>query len=153
AADPVTVVARVTAGGIARGARLRLRLPAATPVEWGDTLECLVQIERPGPRRNPGGFEPRASADAAAIVAVGRAWTARVHKPGGLAALGPRTLARWRRGIESRLQRHLSPPALELTLPLVTGDRSAVSIPLDADLRSAGLIHLLALSGLHVAAL
>jgi competence protein ComEC len=37
-----------------------------------------------------------------------------------------------------------------LVVPLVTGDRSALSTGLYADLRASGLIHLLALSGLHV---
>src|SRR5262249_55421506 len=87
------------------------------------------------------------------LVASGRAFAARVLPASTGARLVQNTIGRWRRGIEARLERGLSPPALELVLPLVTGDRSNLPTPLDADLRSAGLIHLLALSGLHVSAL
>src|SRR5204862_15287 len=61
------------------------------------------------------------------------------------------TLARWRSAIERSLDRNLGAGARELVVPLVIGDRSALSPALNGRLRAAGVIHLLALSGLHIA--
>ena len=151
AGEPVAVVTvRCARPALVAGTRLRLRLPAGSEAEWGDVLDAVVRVEPPRPARNPGGFDGLAVADAAALAASGRAFFARV----GLTSLPgswPRaTVARWRRGIERRLDAGLSPEARELVVPLVTGDRSALSTGLYADLRASGLIHLLALSGLHV---
>ena len=155
ATDRVTVMGRVIAATppLPRGALLRVRLPQESRPEWGDRLECLANLEPPSPPRNPGGFDPRGAADAAGILANARAFTVRALPPPLLATVIRATLARWRRGIESRLHSGLSPTAESLVLPLVTGDRSDLSPALDAGLRAAGLIHLLALSGLHVSAL
>ena len=127
-----------------------MRLPAGSDAEWGDVLDAVVRVDPPRPARDPGGFDGLAVADAAALAASGRAFLARAG-PASLPGAWPRaTVARWRRGIERRLDAGLSPEARELVVPLVTGDRSALSTGLYADLRASGLIHLLALSGLHV---
>jgi competence protein ComEC len=135
---------------LAAGTRLRVRLPAGSEAEWGDVVDAAVRLERPGGLRNPGGFDLRAAADAAALAASGRAFFARV-RPGPAPGDWPRlTVARWRRAVEGSLDRGLSPAARELIVPLVIGDRSGLSTSLYADLRASGLIHLIALSGLHV---
>ena len=155
AGEPVAIVAvRRARPALIAGMRLRVRLPAGSPAEWGDVLDAVVRVEPPPPLRDPGGFDGRAVADAAGLAGSGRAFVARVGAPRDLeerAGAWPRpTVARWRRGIEARLDAGLSPAARELVVPLVTGDRSNLSTGLYADLRAAGLIHLLALSGLHV---
>ena len=132
------------------GTRVRLRLPEGSTVEWGDRVRALARLELPPPPRNPGGFDARAAADAAGLAATGRAFTAIALPEGGAGAWPGLTVARWRRAIERRLDASLSPEARELVVPLVLGDRSGLSSDLNADLRAAGLIHLLALSGLHV---
>ena len=151
AAEPLAVV-RVIASrpALITGARLRLRLPAGTPAEWGDGVLAIVRLDRPRPRSNPGGFDPRGAADAAGLAFTGLARFVEVRPATGLARLPRATAMRWRRAIEGSLAA-LSPPARELTVPLVLGDRSALPSELDAELRAAGLIHLIALSGLHVA--
>jgi len=151
AGEPVAIVAvRRARPALIAGTRLRVRLPAESEAEWGDVLDAVVRVDPPRPARNPGGFDGLAVADAAALVASGRAFVARVA-PMSLPGAWPRvTVARWRRGIERRLDAGFSPEARELVVPLVTGDRSALSTGLYADLRASGLIHLLALSGLHV---
>jgi competence protein ComEC len=58
---------------------------------------------------------------------------------------------RIRRAAEGTFARALSPAARELVVPLVFGDRAGMSTDTDAALRGSGLVHLLALSGLHVA--
>ncbi len=150
--EPVAIV-RVVRGGTAlpRGARLRLRLPEAAAVEWSDGVEGLAEIEPPGPRRNPGGFDARSFCAASDLAATGRiVWCAR-HPARGPAAWPRATFGRWRTAIERRLSRRLSPAARTIVVPLVLGDRSDMPPAFGAELRVAGLIHLIALSGLHVA--
>lgn len=151
AGEPVAVLVVERAHpGLLRGTRLRLRLPRGSPAEWGDEVDAVVRAEVPRGTRNPGGFDARAFADAAGLAGTGRAFRA-VARPVRLPGGWPRaTVARWRRGIERRLDAGLSPAARELVVPLVVGDRSGLSTGMYADLRAAGLIHLLALSGLHV---
>src|SRR5438552_11904137 len=97
--------------------------------------------------RHPGGIDPDASASAGALPGWGRALTAAVVDSSGM----PRaTFARWRRAIEAAFAARLSPEAREIVTPLVIGDRGGLSSELDAAFRAAGVVHLLALSGLHV---
>ena len=151
AGEPVAVLAVERARpALLRGTRLRLRLPRGSAAEWGDEVDAVVRAEVPRGPRNPGGFDARAFADAAGLAGTGRAFRA-VARPVRLPGGWPRaTVARWRRGIERRLDAGLSPAARELVVPLVVGDRSGLSSGMYADLRASGLIHLLALSGLHV---
>ncbi|MFN8587060.1 MAG: DUF4131 domain-containing protein [Candidatus Eisenbacteria bacterium] len=83
------VVARVHAGrGLPRGARVRLRLPAGSAAEWGDTLHVLARLERFDGVRVPGGFDARATALASGVLLHGRAFTVRT-----VPAAAPRTRA------------------------------------------------------------
>jgi len=151
AGEPVAILAVTRARPpLVAGARLRVRLPAGSDAEWGDVLDAAVRVDLPRPARNPGGYDGLAVADAAALAATGRAFFARPGPAGPPGAWPRATLARWRRLIERRLDAGLSPAARELVVPLVIGDRSGLSTGLYADLRASGLIHLIALSGLHV---
>lgn len=151
AGEPVAVLAVERARPpLVRGTRLRVRLPRGAAAEWSDVVDAVVRVEVPRGLRNPGGFDARAAADAAGLAGTGRAFTS-VSRPVALPRGWPRaSVARWRRGIERRLDAGLSPGARELVVPLVVGDRSALSSGTYADLRASGLVHLLALSGLHV---
>ena len=131
-------------------ARVRLRLPAACAAEWGDTLLVLARLEAPRAASEPGAFDALAAADAAHVLAHGRAYHADVRAARGLAAAPRLRGMAQRRALAAALGRALSPLARELALPLVLGDRSALSPELDAEVRAAGLVHLIALSGLHV---
>jgi competence protein ComEC len=133
------------------GVRARLRLPAGDLSEWCDTVEVTTLIERASPPRNPGGFDARAAARAADLHARGRAFVARTRPARSLGTAPIRFLMRLRRGAEAVLDRALSPGARELVVPLLFGDRAGMSTDTDAALRGSGLVHLLALSGLHVA--
>lgn len=145
-------LARVLAASppLPRGACVRLRLPENAVADWGDTLRVLARLERFETRRNPGGFDARAAADAAGALAHGRAFTARVSPDRAIASLPRRAALRLRRAMEAALARTLSARAHELAAPLLFGDRSAMTPETDARLRGSGLVHLLALSGLHV---
>jgi competence protein ComEC len=130
-----------------RGARVRLRLPSQTDAEWGDTLRVLARIEPPPRQRVPGVTSQREAAWAQGIVARGRGLWGQ-GAPSRSFERG--TLVRWRRHLERCFHRDLSPDAREIVTPLVTGDRSGLDPDLGAVFRSSGLVHLLALSGLHV---
>jgi competence protein ComEC len=73
-----------------------------------------------------------------------------VSRARGLAAWPRATFGRWRTALERRLEARLSPAAREVVWPLVLGDRSDMRVGLGAELRVSGLMHLIALSGLHV---
>ena len=145
----VTLAVQAAEPSLMAGTRIRLRLPPETEAEWSDRLRALARLEIPPNLRNPGGGSARAFADAAGVAANGRAFVARSEPAEGPDAWPRVTLARWRRAIERRFAR-LSGEARELVVPLVIGDRSALSPELNGRLRTSGLIHLLALSGLHV---
>ena len=152
AAEPIAVVSiGRSSPPLAPAARIRLTLPDGDRSEWGDRIFALARLWAPSAPRNPGGFDARAAADADGLAASGRAFDATSEIARGLHAWPRATVARFRRAIEGRLKAHLSPAARELVLPLVVGDRSALSPDRNASLKAAGLIHLLALSGLHVA--
>ncbi len=149
--EPLAVLAveRATPA-LPRGARVRVRLPAGDRSEWGDRVRVLARLEAPLAVRDPGGFDARGAADAARVCATGRAVA--VDSLGVAATFGwPRaSVARVRRGFERVYASALGDEARALVVPLVTGDRSDMPPGLEADFRTSGLVHLLALSGLHV---
>jgi len=149
--EPVAL-ARVVAArpALPRGARIRLRLPERCVADWGDTVRVLARLERFSGARNPGGFDAARAAAAAGALAHGRAYTVLVLPARGAAHLPVAAALRLRRAIERALARTLTARARELAAPLLFGDRSAMTPETDARLRAAGLVHLLALSGLHV---
>ncbi len=151
--DAPAVVVRVLAARPRwpRDARLALRLPADCPADWGDTIRVLARLDTLSGARVPGGFDARAAARAGARLASGRAFTVQVRPARGAGTLVPRALMRVRRACESALRRGLSREARELAAPLLFGDRGGMDTDTDAALRASGLVHLLALSGLHVA--
>ena len=140
---------------VPRDACVRLRLPAGSALIPGECADLLARLDRPGLPRNPGGFSPLAAARATGIVATGRAYVAHAVPRGALAeataGFDPRRVAAHARAaIEEACARRLSPPAREWLAPLLIGDRTGLTPESEAHLRGAGLVHLLALSGLHV---
>ncbi len=152
AGGEAVAVTRVLAANppLVRGTRLRVRLPAGCEAEWGDRVGVLARLDVPALRRNPGGYDARRAADASALAAAGRALVAMPAPAAGLQAWPRATCMRWRRALERVYRARLDAPTRELVVPLVLGDRSALPTELDADFRASGLVHLLALSGLHV---
>lgn len=150
--EPVAAVRVIAADpAMADGTRLSLRWPAGTAGEWGDTLAALVRLDPAASPRVPGGFDARAAARAQRIAGRARALHVRVSPARGLAHAPVAAAMRVRRACERALARSLSPRAHEFAAPLLFGDRSAMTTEVDASLRASGLVHLLALSGLHVA--
>lgn len=150
--EPIAIcVIEAARPALPRGARLRLRFPQGCAAEWGDRCRTFVRLDVPGGPRNPGGFNARSTADAAGLVATGVARFAEVSPGRGIHAWPRASVMRWRRAFEGEAHAGLTDAARTLALPLVLGDRSALPLELDAAFRASGLVHLLALSGLHVA--
>lgn len=151
ASEPAVIVAIEHAEPpLPRGTRLRLRCPAGTRIEWSDALTGLARIDRPDAPRNPGGFDGVRFAAANTLAGSGRLITCRVSHARGVFGWPRGTLGRWRTALERRLATRLTPRARAIVWPLVLGDRSELPGELGAELRVAGLVHLIALSGLHV---
>ena len=131
-------------------ARVRLRFPAGCALEWGDTLRALVRLDTLPAARVPGGFDARAAARAVHRLAGGRAYSVAIVPDRSVRGIPRRTAMRLRRAAEQALARGLSPAAHELAQPLLFGDRDGMDPDTDSALRGSGLVHLLALSGLHV---
>lgn len=147
-AERPSLVGRIEAG--APSARIRLWLPAARDVEWGDHVVAFARLDPPTARRVPGGVDPGMLMRAGGLTHQGQALAATVEPARDPWRLVRSTIARWRRAVERTLADALSPGARELVTPLVDGDRSGLTPALGARLQAAGLTHLLALSGLHV---
>ena len=112
----------------------------------GDTLLVSGRLEHPGPI---GDFDYAAWLEAQQIVAVLRA-----EKTEFLGAAGGVQPAAVLHSIRSRLagalQRSISAPQSALAQALLLGIRGELSEPVKDSFRTAGMSHLLAISGLHV---
>lgn len=144
----VTLRVRAASPRWPRGARVVLRLPADCRAEWGDTLEVLTRLAALPTRTVPGGPDARAAGRAHTRSASGRALVVRV-RPVRSGMWVERLAMRARRALEGGLA-DLTPATRSLAEPLLFGDRGGMDPDTDATLRASGLVHLLALSGLHV---
>ena len=151
--DAPAAVVRILAASPAwpKEARVALRLPAGCMAEQGDTVEVLARLEAWPGLRVPGGYDAQRAARVGGRVATGRAFTVRVRPCRGVTHGYARVLMRFRRAAEDAMRRGLSREARTLAAPLLFGDRGGMDTDTDAVLRASGLVHLLALSGLHVA--
>jgi len=136
--------------------RVRIRLTTrSVPPDIGSTIDLRAMLIPPSEPVLPGGFDFRRHAFFQRLGAFGYA----VSRPevlqdseiGGLALW----LERVRLGIYGRVAAQVDSGAVSadagsVAVVLLTGDRSAISEELYADMRRSGLAHLLAISGLHV---
>ena len=119
----------------------------------GDLLRVSrVRLHRPRTAGNPGAFDFRGLMRRRGIYAVGgvtgpeRLRLLRRVDGHGLA----RSLERWRQRIRARVSSLLSSPHDAVFLSIVLGDRGALPASMQSDFRTAGVAHLLVVSGLHV---
>ncbi len=123
----------------------------------GDRLEILGRFEPPRRATNPGERDRRAAARRRGVVLEARVPDAAALRVRGPPALGGRLgIARAAHRVRKTLLRRLDaacarhPTARELLPCLLLGERSSVSRELRDDFRTAGLAHLLVVSGLHL---
>ena len=139
--------------GLARGARLSCTTHHARAPADGALVRALADVDGPAAATNPGGFDARAWSRVA-----GLAGRARVV-PGTLVVLAPPLIldvrARWISPVRGRLLAAVAAQergrASAFLAGFLLGDRSRLDPGATDDLRRSGALHLLAISGMHVA--
>ena len=129
--------------------RLRIRLKGVT-LHPGETVRLRVRLMPPPEPVLPGGFDYARQAWFEGLGAVGFAYTTpEIIEPsaGGPAA----AIAALRNAIATRIRAVIGGPGGAVAAALVTGERRAIPASVTEDLRAAGLAHVLAISGLHMA--
>ncbi len=123
----------------------------APAVREGDRIQAILRLRRPSSFQNPGGFDYPAflAREGIHIVGSGRGGDLVVvgHSSSGLEAV-PRAIREWG---EAKIQAHLPPRSAALLEGLLLGERRHLPEEIDESFRSAGVYHLLAISGSNVA--
>ncbi|HEY3358291.1 MAG TPA: ComEC/Rec2 family competence protein, partial [Polyangia bacterium] len=135
------------------GGRLLLTVGGGAALLPGDRVQLEARMRRPSGARNPGGFDHERSLRARGVDVV-----AFLPDRGGVvvhAVPAPAPILRPIGALRERLRRFLAVrldgSARGLMIALILGDRGHVSRALDDDFRSAGVTHVLSVSGLHLA--
>lgn len=119
----------------------------------GDVLRVRrLRLHRPRTAGNPGAFDFRGLMHRRGIHAVGG-----VTRPDRLRLIrradghgAARTLEHWRQQIRAQVSRFLPSPQDAVFQSIVLGERGALPAEIQSDFRTAGVAHLLVVSGLHV---
>jgi len=128
---------------------------ATEQLSWGDRIQLTGQIDLPGPTKNPGEFDyarhmQRQGMSAMAFARHPAAATvmrpARVWNP-------KRWLNEFRQQTVLLLRDNLSPKNRATAEALLLGNRGHMTPDVERDFISSGTMHLLAISGMHVAIL
>ena len=155
--------ARVIARGVARAYRGRIRVflrsPPGVPfttardVMKGDDIRAWVDLRTPEPVRTPGGFDQLAWAMREGVHAFATCKSERLLR---VTAKGERERAlvdRARDQLKASWRHVEDPLNRAVTASMVLGDEGALDAVTRDEFRSAGLLHLLVVSGSQVAAL
>ena len=126
-------------------------------VRPGDPVRVRVVLQPPREAVMPGGYDLAFQAYFRRLAATGYvvepASLAAESLPSGWRDGAHRSLARLRHHLASRIRSHLPERSGSMAAALLTGDRSGMNGADMEALRTAGLGHLLAISGLHMALL
>ena len=122
----------------------------APAVRDGARVQAILRLQRPRGFQNPGGFDYPAflARDGIYVVGSGRGTDLVVvgHTSGGLRNW-PQVIRQW---AEAKIQSHLPPHSAALLEGLLLGERRHLPKEIDESFRSAGVYHLLAISGFNV---
>ena len=130
----------------------RVRVLAAEPhLLPGSAVSILAVLERPRRAPVPGSYDFRFNAYFAGIVGSGFAIAPLEAGPVLDQDAPARAIARWRWQIAGHLRARLPGRNGAMAAALLTGDRSGLTPEVSATLRAAGLGHVLAISGMHMA--
>jgi competence protein ComEC len=126
------------------------RVDALVP---GDVVRVWCRLYRPRAARAADEIDPRLRMAGAGIDAFGSVKSARLVELERQSSLPAARLLGWVKGaVRRRIDRWLSPGSEQRALAgaMLLGDRAAIEPATVRQLRGAGLIHLIAISGLHV---
>jgi len=129
--------------------RARIVIDGGPDLAPGDTIRAAIRFyEVPGPVY-PGGHDTQFHAYFSGIGAYGNTTgPVQVVEQGGAS---PARLIDWlRQGIAGRIDAHLSQPAAGIARAVINGDQSAVEDAARDVMATAGLAHVLSISGLHL---
>lgn len=130
----------------------RVRVLASDPdLAPGAAVSILAILERPRRAPVPGSYDFRFNAYFAGIVGSGFAIAPLEAGPALDQDAPARTVARWRWQIAGHLRARLPGRNGAMAAALLTGDRSGLTPEVSETLRAAGLGHVLAISGMHMA--
>ncbi len=133
-----------------------LRLKGKWPQDIlpGDTIIVRADIKRPGSYRTPGAFDYSRYLAEKGIFLTGFIRSPlflRKIAPGNREKMGIRLkIERYRTIIANALNRQLPPHQAALYKAILLGDRSAIAPSVVEDFKACGILHLLAISGLHL---
>jgi competence protein ComEC len=149
----------LTAAGQGRRVTGKVRLLCGGRGGWrarrGARVEVVGSMRHPPGRRNPHGFDYRSflgKRSVAAVVDVEESGVRTLAEPAGTSsALSATETVAFR--LRDRLERRLPERSAGMMRAFLWGDRSRLPVDVRESLARAGLAHLLALSGLHLALL
>lgn len=150
--------AQARGGGIP--ARIRVSVPEASLARAGDPVRFKARLFPPASPVRPGGYDFSFTAYFSGIGATGFSYGLPEILDGSAGSTAGlpldlgfrRGLADLRQSLAAKIRETLPPgdPA-ELAVALLVGERSGLSEQAEESLRAAGLAHVLAISGLHMA--
>lgn len=125
-----------------------------THVQIGDHIECLGRLKIPDAPHNPGDFDyreylRRQGIDALVTADHPRSVTLVEHSTDWQWIL-PRLRARVRQTAQLLFAAQLSPESHSIAASLLIGDRTRLTDSMEDSFRESGMMHILAISGLHV---
>ncbi len=130
---------------------VRLSAPPSAGMTRGDRLRARLRIEAPVPPQNPGAPDLRSRYRAEGLIGHARV------VDGQLAAIGPRSgLWSWTERFRARFRERSAKviqgeQARALVDALAIGERAQLSEEVTEEFAASGLVHILSVSGLHVA--
>lgn len=125
--------------------RWQLFSPLPSPPAPGSRCTLELRLKRPHGAANPGGFDYEAWLLSEGVTATGTVRRQVCRAPAGF------SVDRLRLGLRRAFQEHFPErPAAGVLLALVTGDRSLVAPAAWDTYAATGVVHLMAISGLHV---
>ncbi|MFQ5596993.1 MAG: DNA internalization-related competence protein ComEC/Rec2 [Nitrospiria bacterium] len=134
------------------GGRFQLNIwQEAVPFEYGDRLEMVIRLRRPRQFQNDGSFQYadyRERLGSAGIANVSHIKSLKKVGEGGYGVL--KRFFRWREKLRRRIIASMGDPAAPLLLAFVLGDTAYLSDEVREAFASAGVAHLLAVSGTHL---
>lgn len=120
-------------------------------VSIGDTLEVSMDLFEPGAKRNPSDFDYRKYLEARGIYLEGfLADTVAINISPGEHVRLDKLLDDVKGTIKEHFKAHLSPQSAGILSALILGERSDVDESTRDNFANTGVIHVLAVSGLHV---
>ncbi|MCB1418188.1 MAG: ComEC/Rec2 family competence protein [Notoacmeibacter sp.] len=132
--------------------RIRVSLPRSDPpLAPGETIKVRVNLSPPGGPVRPGGYDFSFQAWFTGIDATGYARKAQESREPPVGLNVPAAMEGGRDWLTNRIRTQVGGPEGAIAAALVTGRKALIDGEAEEALRTAGLAHILSISGLHMA--